>query len=398
MDNVPIDPELEKLIYEQDVPSPCFIVDEARLRKNLSTLASIATKADITIIHALKAFANYPLFPIFREYLPTCSASSLDEARLCFEEFGEKAHVYCPAYRTSEFEELCRYASHFVFNSLDQLERFGAATDKQQLGLRLNPECGEATSDKYNPCLPGSRLGVTSQSLGKHCPDNISGYHLHALCEGSAQALESVVEALEAKFTAQLKQAKWLNLGGGHLLTDTSYEQDRLLQLLHHLKHTWDLELILEPGAAAVWQAGYLVAEVQDIIHSGKVPTAMLDVSFTAHMPDCLEMPYHPQVIGEVARGEYTYRFGGVSCLAADSLGEFRFQTPLSIGKRVIFCDMLHYTTVKTTNFNGVHHPGLALWSQVADERYSATTAATSKVRFEMLKEHGYEMYRSRLG
>lgn len=370
-------------------PSPCYILDETRLRENLALIRRVKDEAEVDIILAFKGFAMWKVFPIVREYLSGATASSLHEARLCREEMGTLSHTYCPVYLEEEFEEILGYSSHITFNSLSQFERYKGkvlSLDRRvSMGLRVNPEYSDVKTDLYNPASPVSRLGVTSEHLHGYWPEELEGIHFHTLCESDAYALEEVLTHLERKFGHVLHRVKWVNMGGGHLLTREGYPLDHLVRILRRFKEKYKVEIILEPGSAIAWQTGDLLATVQDIVENNGVKTAMLDVSFTAHMPDTLEMPYRPKVTGagDPELGKPTYRLGGTSCLAGDFHAAYSFDRPLEIGDKVILEDMIHYTMVKTTTFNGVKHPAIGMW--------------TSGGRPVIFRRFGYEDFKNRL-
>lgn len=347
--------------------SPAFVLEEAKLIANLELMQSVAAAADVHIIQALKAYAFWPTFPLIAQYLHGATASSLHEAALIFNHFGKKAHVYAPAYLPEQFAEIQDMSSHLTFNSLGELERYrdqweGSAVS---VGLRVNPEYSPVATDLYNPASPYGRLGETLPNLPSQPPAGLEGLHVHVLCESDAAATATLIEQMKSKFGHYLKRMKWLNLGGGHLMTKSGYDLDVLIDALKKLRTAYpDLEVILEPGSAAAWQTGYLKSRVLDIVTNYGRRTAILDVSFTCHMPDTLEMPYRPtirQASSEEVAGAYAYQLGGVSCLAGDYLSEYWFKQPLLVGDEIIFEDMLHYTTVKTTTFNGVQHPALCI-------------------------------------
>ena len=357
-------------------PSPCYIMEEELLRKNLTLIKSVADRAGVEIILAFKSFAMWRSFPIFREYVEHSTASSVYEARLALEEFGSKAHTYSPAYTEADFPEIMRCSSHITFNSLAQFRRFypmiQAAGQDISCGIRVNPEYSEVETELYNPCAPGTRFGVMAEQLPDVLPQGIDGFHCHCHCESSSYELERTLEHLEAKFSRWFPQIKWLNLGGGHLMTRKDYDVEHLIRLLRGLKERYPhLRIILEPGSAFIWQTGVLTSEVVDIVESRGIKTAILNVSFTCHMPDCLEMPYQPAVrnaetvepdaVKRAAPEENVYRLGGNSCLSGDYMGAWRFGHPLAPGDRIIFEDMIHYTTVKTNMFNGIRHPDIAM-------------------------------------
>ncbi|MDD4158689.1 MAG: carboxynorspermidine decarboxylase [Proteiniphilum sp.] len=354
------------------IPSPCFVMEEELLRRNLQLIRSVQDRAGVSIILAFKAFALWKAFPIIREYIGQSTASSVAEAQLAFEEMGSPAHTYAPAYTDEEFPTFLRYSSYITFNSLSQFERFypqvKASGREIRCGVRINPGFSVVETDLYNPSAPGSRLGVTADRIGEHLPEGISGLHLHNLCENNSYDLERTLAVVEQQFGHLFSQIQWLNLGGGHLMTHKDYDVEHLITLLTALKNRYPhLEIILEPGSAFAWETGVLVATVADIVENQGVQTAMLNVSFACHMPDCLEMPYKPRIRGayqEPVAGKPTYRMGGNSCLSGDFMGDWSFDAPLQVGDRIVFEDMIHYTIVKTTLFNGVTHPSLGLWTR----------------------------------
>ncbi len=372
----------------QNIPSPCYVLDEVAFRKNLALIKSVKERAGVEIILAFKAFAMWSVFPIVREYISYSTASSLAEARLALEEMGSKAHTYGPAYSNKEFPGIMACSSHITFNSLNQFQHFYPQTqfDNISCGLRINPEFSDVETDLYNPCAPGSRLGVVAELLGDKLPEGLEGLHFHTLCESSSYDLEKTLNVVEEKFGKYFSQIKWLNMGGGHLMTREDYDVEHLIFLLKTFKAKYPhLQIILEPGSAFAWRTGVLVSSVIDIVENKKIKTAMLDVSFSCHMPDCLEMPYKPEIIGasESIAGKPTYRMGGSSCLSGDFYGDWSFDEELKIGNRIVFNDMIHYTLVKTTMFNGVTHPGLGIW--------------TKENEFKLIREFGYEDYKNRM-
>lgn len=356
-------------LYPQII-SPCYVLEEARLRSNLALINSVAELAGVQIILAFKAYALWRTFPIFREYIRSSTASSLYEARLGVEEMGTLVHTFSPAYTQEDFEVYQRLSSHITFNSLSQLERMRSLMgrgERVSYGLRINPEYSVVETDLYNPCSVGSRFGVTADELGGRLPQGVEGLHFHVLCEGNSFDLEQALYTIERNFSEPLSQAKWLNCGGGHLMTHVDYDKEHLVKVLQDFRSRHPhLSVILEPGSAFAWQTGFLKARVIDIVTHHNISTAIVDVSFTCHMPDCLEMPYQPRVRGAriLETGEnstYSYRIGGNSCLSGDFIGYWSFDEPLSLGQEIIFEDMLHYTTVKTSMFNGIAHPSIAL-------------------------------------
>ena len=379
--------------------TPYYLVEEDKLRSNLALIRDVADRSGAEIILAFKAFALWKTFPIFREYIHATTASSPDEARLALEEFGAPAHTYSPAYSEHDFPEILRCSSHITFNSLSQFHRFApmvAALSNSHvekvpsLGLRVNPEYSEIETELYNPCAPGSRFGVLAADLPAELPSTLEGFHIHCHCESSAEAFARTLVHIEDKFASWFPQLKWINFGGGHLMTRKDYNVQLLIETLRGFHSRYPhLRMILEPGSAFAWQTGPLVASVVDIVENHGIRTAILDVSFTCHMPDCLEMPYYPEVRGaqhiEPASdgGVHLYRLGGNSCLSGDFMGNWCFERELQIGDEIIFEDMIHYTTVKTTTFNGVHHPSIVL-------RHLDGT-------LETLREYRYEDYRDRM-
>ena len=352
--------------------TPIYILEESRLRSNLSLIADVARRADVEIILAFKAFALWKTFPIFREYINSTTASSLSEARLALEKFGAKAHTFSPAYTDDEVDEIVRCSSHLTFNSLSQYERYHErVAGKASIGLRVNPEYSEVETLLYNPCAPGTRFGVSCDKLPDQLPVDIEGFHCHCHCESGSEVLERTLVHIEEKFARWFPQLKWLNLGGGHLMTRKDYDIERLVRILQglHERYPW-LKIILEPGSAFAWQTGCLVSHVVDVVEDKGIRTAILDVSFTCHMPDCLEMPYYPDVRGAehvepTANSQqpaaHLYRLGGNSCLSGDFMSAWQFDHELQIGEEIVFEDMIHYTTVKTNMFNGITHPSIGI-------------------------------------
>ena len=375
--------------------TPVYIIEEERLRRNLALISEVARRTDSEWILAFKAFALWKTFPIFREYISSTTASSLCEARLALEEFGARAHTYSPAYKDEEFDEMARCSSHLTFNSLSQYQRFHERAGECSLGLRVNPEYSEVDTLLYNPCAPGTRFGVSADKLPATLPADIRGFHCHCHCESGADVFERTLRRIEEKFSRWFPQLEWINFGGGHLVTRRDYDIELLVRLMRgfHERHP-HLRVIFEPGSAFAWQTGPLVSSVVDIVEDKGIRTAILDVSFTCHMPDCLEMPYYPEVRGarhldeeQVLRlpphTSCLYRLGGNSCLAGDFMGYWSFSRELEVGEPVIFEDMIHYTTVKTNTFNGITHPSIAMLH----------TDGT----LELLRQFTYEDYRSRM-
>lgn len=378
------------MIDVKEIPSPCYVMEERLLRRNLSLIKEVKERAGVNIILAFKAFALWKAFPIVREYIPFSTASSKFEAQLAFEEMGSRAHTYSPAYTEADFPAILKYSSHVTFNSLTQFERFypmvQADGNRVSCGLRINPEYSDVETDLYNPCAPGSRMGVVRDLLGDRLPEGIEGLHFHTLCESDSYDLEKTLKVVEERFGSFLPHIKWLNMGGGHLMTRKGYDTEHLIHLLRSFRSRYpNLEIIMEPGSAFAWQTGFLLTTVVDIVENHGIRTAIIDASFTCHMPDCLEMPYKPVIRGamEPTPGLPTYCIGGNSCLSGDFIGDWSFERPLQVGDRLIFEDMIHYTIVKTTMFNGIPHPALALWSK--DDR------------LVMYRQFGYEDYKNRM-
>lgn len=359
------------MISIDKIPSPCYVMEERLLRENLTLIKSVKERAGVNIILAFKAFALWKSFSIIREYIPYSTASSIYEAQLAYEEMGSPAHTYSPAYTDEDFPVIMQFSSHVTFNSLSQFQRFYPQVVKQgnkiSCGLRINPEYSVVETDLYNPTAPGSRMGVVRDLLGDELPEGLEGLHFHTLCESSSYDLEKTLEVVEEKFGDFLPRIKWLNMGGGHLMTRKGYDVEHLIGVLKSFKAKYPgLEIIMEPGSAFVWQTGFLLTTVVDIVENHGVRTAIIDASFTCHMPDCLEMPYQPVIRQAVPaeKGKYAYRIGGNSCLSGDFMGDWHFNKPLQVGDRLMFEDMIHYTFVKTNMFNGVPHPALALWNR----------------------------------
>jgi carboxynorspermidine decarboxylase len=369
------------------VPTPCYVVDEAAVERNLEILRSVQKEAGCKILLALKGFAMFSLFPLIRRYLSGVTASSLDEARLGYEEFSREVHVCAPAYIESELEELLSYADHMVFNSFSQWERFRSMVGKNgniRSGIRVNPEYSEVCTTIYDPCAPRSRLGVTRKQFRKDQLAGISGLHFHALCEQDSDSLERTVEVFEEKFGSFIGNMEWVNFGGGHHISRKDYDIERLCAVIRRFKDRYPVEVYLEPGEAIALNAGVLVATVLDIVHND-MDIAILDTSAAAHMPDVLEMPYRPQILGAAEPGStpYTYRLGGLTCLSGDVIGDYAFPAPLKVGDRMTFLDMAHYTMVKNNTFNGVRLPSIAV--QDRDRRV------------RVVRTFSYNDYRSRL-
>lgn len=381
----------------EEVRRPMYIVEEAKLRRNLELIASVSARAEVEIILAFKAFALWKTFPIFKEYIRSTTASSLSEAKLAFEEFGSRAHTYSPAYTDDEIGEIANCSSYLTFNSLTQYERYGALAKASNaslsFGLRVNPEYSEVETELYNPCAPGTRFGLSAERLPNQLPADIEGFHCHCHCESGADVFARTLTHIENKFSGWFPALKWINFGGGHLMTRRGYDVELLVDTLRSFKERHPhLHLILEPGSAFAWQTGPLVAQVVDLVEDKGIQTAILNVSFTCHMPDCLEMPYQPVVrnarsleLEAAVNGgaKHIYRLGGNSCLSGDFMGSWQFDHALAVGENVIFEDMIHYTTVKTNMFNGISHPSLAI--------------VRTSGELEMLRTYGYEDYKVRM-
>ncbi|MCL4408994.1 MAG: carboxynorspermidine decarboxylase [Firmicutes bacterium] len=368
------------------IPSPCYVLNESKLIGNLELMERVQKESGAHIILALKGFSMWSSFPVVRKYLKGCTASSAWEAELAADTFGREVHAYSPAYKDYDIEVILKHCNHISFNSLTQWQRYReqCVAAGISMGLRINPEHREAETELYDPSAPGSRLGVPAAQLEGVDLTGIEGFHVHNLCECDSFALERTLAAVEERFAKYLPQLKWLNLGGGHLMTRKGYDVDHLIAQLKRLRETYDIEVILEPGSAVAWQTGPLVSEVVDIVENhGKI--AILDISATAHMPDVLEMPYRPAITDAADAGvkPFTYRLGGNSCLAGDVIGEYSFDHELNPGDRVIFEDMIHYTMVKTSFFNGVEHPSIGI--------------LRSNGEFELVRKFGYEDFKARL-
>ncbi len=369
--------------------TPYYIVYEDRIRRNLQLIADVSRKSGADIIMAFKANALWRTFPILREYVKGFTASSLNELRLGCEELGVTAHTYCPVYTDETIERYLELSSYITFNSLSQLDRYGKLALQYGVspGLRVNPECSVIETDIYNPSLPGSRFGVDASKLRDGLPDWVEGLHFHALCESSSYDLEKVLNAFEKQFGHLLKGIKWVNMGGGHLMTRAGYDTDHLIKLLcgFRERYPW-LKVVLEPGSAFMWRTGDLITKVLDIVENNGIYTAIIDASFACHMPDCLEMPYKPVItesLPEPDENYPTYRLGGNSCLSGDFIGDWSFKKPLKAGDTLTLEDMNHYTTVKTTMFNGIQHPSIVLQRSDGSQ--------------EILRQFTYEDYKSRM-
>lgn len=380
-----------------EIPTPFYIVYEDRLRKNLDLITDVAKRAGVSIIMAFKANALWKTFNIFKEYDVACTASSLNELRLGLEYLTDRIYSYSPAYTKDTINEYLDGSTHITFNTVSQWERFAETVKEHNLtpgknyvspGLRVNPRCSVITTDLYNPALPGSRFGASAEELADGIPEGIEGLHFHALCESTSHDLAKVLASFEAQFGRFLPQIKWVNMGGGHIMTRADYDTDHLVEVLRGFKNRYPwIEIILEPGSAFTWRTGDLISEVVDIVENDGVKTAIMDVSFACHMPDTLEMPYKPAITESEGEkpipGHPTYRLGGNSCLSGDYMGDWSFEKPLAIGDRLTLEDMNHYTTVKTNMFNGIQHPAIVFADKNGDCTY--------------LRQFDYEDYKNRM-
>jgi carboxynorspermidine decarboxylase len=365
--------------------TPAFVLQEDLLVKNLELLEYFQKKAEVSIICALKGFSFYAEFPLLKKYLKGATASSLHEALLVYEEMQCRPHTYCPVYVPNDFDKIASISSHLTFNSLTEWERYkNKIPAGVQCGIRVNSGYSEITTELYNPASPHSRLGIAANLLDKKLPEGITGLHFHALCENNSYTLERVLASFSNLFHDLILQCEWVNFGGGHLITHKDYDVEHGIRVIQAFKNQYPnlKNIILEPGSAIGWETGYLVSTVLDIVENGGVKTAMLDMSFTCHLPDCLEMPYQPKILGSVEKSDYKYRLGGMSCLAGDVMGDWYFEQPLEVGQRLIFNDMIHYTMVKTTTFNGINLPNIGI---LRNNEYLN------------LKTFGYEDYKRRL-
>lgn len=386
--------EMERKATDQ-LPSPCYVVYESRLRRNLALLKDVEQRAGIKIIMAFKANALWKTFPVIAEYFTASTASSVNEMQLSLDFLGHDVHAYCPVYTDKSFPRFLAGCSHITFNSLSQFHRFypqvkawnAAGNRYVSVGLRVNPKCSVVETDIYNPSVAGSRFGESAESIGQTLPEGLEGLHFHALCESDSYDLERVLQEFEAKFGHLLPGLKWLNMGGGHLMTRKGYDHEHFISLVERLRGKYPgLEIIIEPGSAFTWQTGDLITEVLDVVEDSGVRTGIIDASFACHMPDCLEMPYKPAIAESLpddsAEG-IPYRLGGNSCLSGDFVGDWKFASPLQPGQRLTLLDMNHYTTVKTNMFNGIQHPSIWFVPSEGDP--------------VLLREYTYEDYKNRM-
>lgn len=370
----------------EQVPTPSYVLDEEKMIQNLEILKRVQEEAGCKILLAQKAFSMFCEYPLIGDYLAGTTASGLFEAKLGKEEMGKENHVFSPAYKESEIDEIVEICDHVIFNSFAQLQKYkNRCLGKTSIGLRINPECStQGDHAIYDPCAPGSRLGVTLKNFQPELLEGVDGLHFHTLCEQNSDDLEKTLEAVEAKFGPYLKQMKWLNMGGGHHITRADYDVERLIRCIRHMKETYDVEVYLEPGEAIALDAGYLVTEVLDIVDND-IQTLILDASAACHMPDVLEMPYRPPLKDSGEKGEkaYTYRLSSYTCLAGDIIGDYSFDAPISVGDKLYFKDMAIYSMVKNNTFNGIGLPNIMRMRKGGD--------------CELIKSFGYEDFKGRL-
>ncbi len=370
------------------LPSPCYVVDEALLIQNLEKLKSVIDRTGCKILLAQKGFSMFSVYPLMGQYLNGVTSSSVHEARLGYEEMGKEVHTYAPAFSESEFDEILSYSDHIVFNSFQQWRQFKVKVKNHSkqisVGLRINPEYSEIEVDMYNPCFAHSRFGVTLDNFEPDQLEGIDGLHFHTMCEQNSDTLWRTIQVVDEEFGEYIKKMKWINFGGGHHITRPDYDIETLIRSILFIKNKYDIDVYLEPGEAVALNTGYLVATVLDTLHNG-MPIAILDNSAACHMPDVLEMPYRPEIIGAGMPNEkaYTYRFGGPTCLAGDVIGDYSFDQPLQPGDKLVFCDMAHYSMVKNNTFNGVNLPAIVL--------------NTVNDGVKVIKQFGYEDFRNRL-
>lgn len=388
--------EMNGKLMEMDIdfdtlPTPCYLVDERLLVKNLEILKNVIDRTGCRILLAQKGFSMFYLYPLIGKYLNGTAASSLFEARLGYEEMGKEVHIYSPAYREDEFDEIASICDHIIFNSFSQWRKFRKRVEEHikggkniQCGIRVNPEYSEIKTEIYNPCARYSRLGVTLPNFREDELEGISGLHFHTMCEQNSDVLERTVRILDEKFGKYIAGMKWVNFGGGHHITRKDYDIEILVKCIEFIKNKYGVDVYLEPGEAIALNTGYLVSRVLDITNNG-MDIAVLDTSAACHMPDVLEMPYRPAILnaGEPGEFEYTYRLGGPTCLAGDVIGDYSFKKPLKEGDILVFCDMAHYTMVKNNTFNGINLPSIAVYSE--------------KEGVKVIKRFGYDDFKSRL-
>ena len=375
------------MIDTSKIPNPCFVIEETKIKNNIKVFEHLISETKVEFLMALKGFANYKAFGYFKDIINGASASSFSEARLAYDYLSNKIHLYAPVYLEDELKEMVKFSTHITFNSYSQYKRFYETVKEINpsisVGLRVNPGYSDVETDLYNPANPRSRLGIPAESFDK-LSKGVDGLHFHALCESKDDALEKLIDSFEEEFGSYLNDLKWINIGGGHLVTHENYNLQHFVDIMNMFTSKYPhLTVYAEPSAAYVWQTGFLLARVEDIVENGGVTTAILNVSFTAHMPDTLEMPYKPRVLGESDNGRFVYRLGGNSCLAGDFIDGFIFDKSLKVGEEIILCDMVHYTTVKTTFFNGVKHPTIGLLKENGE--------------FVLYNSFGYEDYKNKL-
>lgn len=372
--------------------TPCYVVDESLLIKNLELLHDVEQKTGCHILLAQKGFSMYSVYPLIAKYLSGVTSSSLFEAKLGFEEMGKEVHIYSPAYREEEFDEILKYCGHIVFNSFDQFNKYknkvANSGKKVECGIRINPEYSEIETDIYNPCFKNSRMGITLQhfeeGVEKYGLDGVDGIHFHTMCEQNSDTLERTIKVVDEKFGKYLRQMKWVNFGGGHHITRKDYDVQKLIDCILFIKNKYNVDVYLEPGEAVALNTGFLVSKVLDTMKNG-MDIAILDTSAACHMPDVLEMPYRPEIIGADLpnKKQFTYRLGSATCLSGDIIGDYSFDKPLKEGDKLIFCDMAHYSMVKNNTFNGINLPDIVLY--------------TKDKQFKVIKKFGYEDFKSRL-
>ena len=367
--------------------TPCYVVDESLLLKNLELLKYVQDKTGCSILLAQKGFSMYSVYPLVGKYLKGVTSSSLFEAKLGYEEMGKEVHIYAPAYKEDEFDEIMKYSDHIVFNSFSQWNKFKDkiknSTKHIECGIRINPEYSEIETDIYNPCFENSRLGTILDNFREEDLEGIDGLHFHTMCEQNSDTLERTLKVVEEKFGEYLKGMKWLNFGGGHHITRTDYDVEKLIKCISYMQEKYDIKIYLEPGEAVALNTGFLVSTVLDVVKNN-MDLAIIDTSAACHMPDVLEMPYRPNIInsGMPHEKKYTYRLGGPTCLAGDIIGDYSFEESLKPGDKLVFCDMAHYSMVKNNTFNGINLPDIVLWG---------------KDRAKIIKTFNYEDFKRRL-
>lgn len=374
------------------VQTPAYVVDECLLVKNLEVLKDVIDRTGCKILLAQKGFSMFSLYPLIGQYLSGTTASSLFEVRLGYEEMGKgngkETHIFAPSYKENEIEEILKYCNHIVFNTFEQWIKYREKVQKNKkqvsCGIRINPEYSEMETAIYDPCSPGSRLGTTISQFREEELTGIDGLHFHTMCEQNSDTLERTLEKVEEKFGKYFYQMKWINFGGGHHITRSDYDVPKLIRCVNRIQEKYNVQVYLEPGEAVAYNAGFLVSEVQEIMHNN-IDIAILDTSAACHMPDVLEMPYRPEVIGGGRPDEkkYTYRFGGPTCLAGDIIGDYSFDEPLQVGDKAIFCDMAHYSMVKNNTFNGINLPAIAIYRKNGS--------------IDIIREFSFEDFRNRL-